>query len=148
MAQDLKLQVVIDPNQEPPITSPGNRPSAFTGGLFERYEAFKNMAVVGYLGYAGKQVFDKVKSGVGSATGRTDIQRKINRVNGAVGTVLELGGGFAIGGLVGVGAVAVKQATTFATERITEQITLNIDRQEAEFRRELRGALINRSRSR
>ena len=148
--QDLRLNININPYTQPPITSqPINAPNAFNSGtFFEKVGAFKNLALVSYVGYAGTQVFSKATGSVGAFTGRTDLQRKINRATGAVGTLGEFGLGFVAGGVAGVGAVGVKQTVTFAIDVISTQIQRNIDTDEARFRSEQRGALINESRSR
>jgi len=148
--QDLKLDININPYEQPPITSQVlETPSAFTSGtLYEKVQALRNLAIAGYLGYAGAQVGRKVIGSVGSTTGRTDLQRKIDRVSGTVGTLAEYGIGLATGQLPGLIAVGVKQTVTFAIDGITTQIQRNIDEGEARFRSEQRGALINESRSR
>jgi hypothetical protein len=135
------------PQQQGPITTPQiNTPSSFnSGNLFEKMQGFQGLAAVSLVGIGAKKVFDSVTGNVGRFTGRTDLQRSINRAKKGLGVTVQVGGGFLIGaGGLGAGIVAIDLAIdTFETVKQRE-----LDSKEALYRDLLRGNRINESRSR
>jgi len=147
--EDLTLNLNFNPTEQPPSTVPQlNAPSAFTSGsTFERLSAFKNLAVVGMFGLAGKRVFDAAVGGVGRFTGRNDLQRKIDRGRKTFGVVSQIGFGVALGP-VATGAVLFKLGVDATIDVVEFNLQRQLDNNEAEYRRQLRGNRINESRYR
>jgi len=94
----------------------------------------------------GKQVFAAATSNITNVTGRSDIQRQVNQGlnNGRI--ALQLGIGAFKGGAIGiaaVGALAIEMGINYAEQ----QIDIRNKNIEADFYRQSKGNIINRSRS-
>ena len=149
MAENLILPISFSPSQFSSSTAPQfNNPNAFTSGnRFEINNTVQKFATVAVVGVNAKRIFDKVSGSVGQYTGRTDLQRKIDRTKkfaGSLSTTIVLA-------LVRPEAAAIQiigNGINAILDSVGNQIQLGIDRREAEYRRELRGNRINESRSR
>jgi hypothetical protein len=147
--ENLVLDVNINPNAQPPGTeSQIGGSSQFTSSFSsERLTAIRNGALIGFVGLAGKRVFDSVAGGVGQRTGRSDLQRKIDRGSKVFGIGSQIGLGFVAGPVVGAVAIG-KVAIDLGVEAFERNIERDLDNKEASYRRQLRGNRINESRSR
>jgi hypothetical protein len=146
--QDLNLFINTGPGDFGPVTTPQiNTPSAFnSGNLFEQAQAFKDLALVGMIGIGAKTVFDSFTGNVGNFTGRTDLQRSINRAKKGFGIAAQIGVGLAFSP-VAAGVAAGSAIIDFGIDRYELVRQRGLDNKEAEYRRELRGNRINESRS-
>jgi len=147
--EDLTLWLNSTPQNFGNVTTPQlNTPSSFnSGNLFEQVQGLQNLAVVGTGAIIFKKVFDKVSGGVGKYTGRNDLQKKIDRGKKAVGTSVQVLGGFTVSPVVG-GVIVGKLIADAGIERVEFEIQNEINIGEAEFKRQRRGARIDESRSR
>jgi hypothetical protein len=148
--ENLVLDVNINPFDQPRGTEPQiSTPTQFTSGFSsERQTAIRNVALVGFIGLAGKRIFDSATGGVGQRTGRSDLQRKIDRGSKVFGIGSQIVLGFVTGQGIG-GAVAIgKVAIDLGVEAFERNIERDLDNKEATYRRQLRGNRTNESRSR
>lgn len=147
--QNLVMDVNINPLGQPPGTSPQfNTPTQFSSGFsFANNNALRNIALAGTVGLVASKTFNAFTGNVGQYTGRTDLQRQVDRVKkgASIGGQLLIGAKFGVKGVI----VAAAKITLDATiDAVQTNIQLGIDRREAEYRREIRGNRINESRSR
>jgi hypothetical protein len=147
--ENLVLDVNINANGQPSGTEAQlGGTSQFTSGFSSQAAiGLKDLALVGAVGLAGKRIFDAALGSVGQYTGRTDLQRGIDRGRKAVGTLAQVSGAFAISPAVG-GAVLFKIGVDVGIDAVEVFLQRNIDDKEASYRSELRGNRINESRYR
>jgi len=146
---NLVMDVNINPlNQASPTQNQINSPTPFnTPFQQERTSAVGNMAIVGAVGLAGKQVFSAVTGSVGAYTGRQDLQRRINRGIETFGRLSLLGGAFVSGGPVAAGIVAGSMLVESVVGRFQFNLDIQNRNKEAQFKLQSLGNLRNGSRS-
>jgi hypothetical protein len=147
--ENLVLDVNINPNGQPSGTETQlGGTSQFTSGFSNQSAVgLKNLALVGTIGLAGKRIFDTALGSVGQYTGRTDLQRSIDRGRKAISTVATVGGAFIINPALGAAAL-FKIGVDVGIDAVEVSLQRNIDDKEASYRSELRGNRINESRYR
>ena len=139
MAEDLTINVNINPNGQPTQTSstpPETSPTATP--VADKGLNLRNIAEIGLLANAGKQVFMSSLGRVGEITGNAQLQRNINKFTKLGGIV----GSFAINPVVG-GIVLV---TTIGTEVVNQHLKIRDENNAAEYYRNIQGIRSNKGR--
>ena len=149
MATNLVIDVNINPNGQASTTGVQvNAPTPLNRGIVrEKRTGLSNIAVLGAVGLAGRQVFNFATSSVGTYTGRNDLQRKINRAFRTTGRLALIGGGFAKGGIIGGAITTIGVLTESFVRGATIEIERDISVKEAAFKMQSLGNIWNESRS-
>ena len=139
MAEDLTINVNINPNGQPTQTSSAPPETTATSPpVADKGLSLKNIAAIGLVANAGKQIFMSTLGQVGAITGNAQLQRDINKVTRLGG----IAASFAINPLVGV----LTLGTTIATEAITQGIKRRDENNAAEYYRNIQGIRSNKGR--
>jgi len=149
MANNLTIDVNINPNGQASTTGVQvNAPTPLNSGFVrEKQTGLSNMAVLGSIGLAGKQVFNAATGSIGAYTGRDDLQRKINTGFKVTGRIVLIGSAIRRGGLIGGAIAAIAVATETGIGVFQAEITRQNQNREAEFKRQSLGNLRNESRT-
>ena len=149
MANNLTIDVNINPNGLASATGlQTNAPTPLNRGIVrEKQTGLSNMALLGAVGLAGRQVFNVATSSVGTYTGRNDLQRKINRGLRTTGRLLLIARGFQKGGLVGGAITTLGLSVAAVIQGNMIEVDRDIINKQAEFKKQSLGNLWNESRS-
>ena len=139
--QDLNINLNVNPLGQPNETSAMPVETSTVGvNLNEKEVSIKNLASIGLVANAGKQIFMSTLGQIGAITGDMQAQRRINKGLTLVG----FGLGFAINPLVGT----LNVLTTLASDAIQASIEVRNENIGATYFRRQRGSRSNKGRVR
>ena len=150
MADNLTLDLNFNPLNRPSATSIqlGQNPNAFNSNLTQqRATNATNLVNTGFILKTGKRTFDFYTGTINQRTGRSDVQRRVDRIKKGGGIFLQLGTGFKFGGLGGLALAGTSVLADFVFDEIDRVNQIELENNEAQNRRQIRGNLIDRSRS-
>lgn len=133
--ENLTIDVNINPNDQPSATSTQivEKPNMAT-----RTPNVRQIASIGLLVNAGRQVGMTTLGNVGTITGNSQLQRRINRGL----TVAGVGASFFVNPVVG----AISLATTLGTDAFQTAIKIRNENNSAEYYRKVNGRRIDKGR--
>ena len=150
MADNLTLDLNFNPLNRPSSTAIqlGQNPNPFNSNLAsQRNVNSSNLASSVFILKTAKRSFDFYTGSINQRTGRSDVQRRIDRIKKGGGIALQLGAGFVFEGARGLAAAGVSIIADFVFDEIDRVKQIELENNEAQFRSQVRGNLIDRSRS-
>lgn len=139
--QDLNINLNVNPLGQPTEVSAMPLETSNSGvRLSDKEVSLKNLASIGLVANAGKQIFMSTLGQVGAITGDMQAQRKINKGL----TLISFALGFAINPLVGI----LNVVTTLAGDAIQAGIEIRNENIGATYFRRQRGSRSNKGRVR
>jgi len=132
---NLTIDVNINPNEQPPATATQIQPKP---NVATRNVNLRQIASIGLIANAGRQVITSTLGQVGAITGNAQLQRRINQAS----TIAGIGTAFAINPLVG----ALTLATTAISDTVQTNIKIRDENNSAQYYRQINGRRIDKGR--
>jgi len=146
---DQVIRVRIDPNEQPNDVGVQNTETPVNNQPAEARTGMRiNPIMLATAINTGKQVFNFATSNIGTFTGRTDLQRRVNNGMKTARIAGQLGYAALASNPVTAVAVIAATATELAINVVETTQEIKRGNTEAEFYRQVRGNRINESRYR